>query len=69
MCLAIPHKIIKIRDTIATVECGQKTHTLDIRLTPKVKVGDYLMNENNFAIYKMTKKEAQETLKLFKHAK
>ncbi|MFA6098605.1 MAG: HypC/HybG/HupF family hydrogenase formation chaperone [Patescibacteria group bacterium] len=64
MCLAIPHKIIKIKGQQATVACGKKTHTLDIRLVPKVKAGDYVMNENQFAIYKLTKKEAQETLKL-----
>ncbi len=65
MCLAIPHKIIKINGQQATVACGTKTHTLDIRLTPEVKVGDYVINENRFAIYKVSKKEAQETLHLF----
>jgi len=48
----------------AKVECGKKTHTLDIRLVPKAKVGDYLLSENQFAVYKVSKEDALETLKL-----
>ena len=68
MCLSIPHKIIKINKTKATVQCGKKSHTLDVRLLPDVKVGDYVLNENQFAIYTVPKKEAIETLKLFINA-
>ena len=64
MCLSIPHKIIKINKTKATVQCGKKSHTLDIRLVEGVKIGDYVLNENKFAIYKVPKKEALETLRL-----
>lgn len=63
--MTIPHKIISVKGQQATVACGKKTHTLDIRLVPRVKAGDYVMNENNFAVYKVSKKEAQETFKLF----
>ncbi len=52
MCLSIPHKIIFIKGTKAKVECGKKMHTLDIRLVPKVKVGDLVLvpsgTEHNF---------------------
>jgi hydrogenase expression/formation protein HypC len=68
MCLSIPHKIIKLNKTKATVQCGKKSHTLDVRLVPDVKIGDYVLNENEFAIYKVPKKEAIETLKLFINA-
>lgn len=64
MCLSIPHKIIKISGQKATVQCGVKKHQLDIRLVPKVKVGDYVLNENRFAIYRVSKKEAVKTLEL-----
>jgi hydrogenase assembly chaperone HypC/HupF len=65
MCLSIPHKITSIRKNIAKVQCGKKSHTLDVRLLPEVKVGDYVLNENQFAIYQVPKKEAIATLKLF----
>jgi len=63
--MAIPHKIISIKGTKAKVVCGTASHTLDIRLTPKAKVGDYLMNENDFAVHIVPEKEALGTLKLF----
>lgn len=64
MCLSIPHKIVSVKGVKAIVECGKKKHTLDIRLVPKVKVGDYVLNENKFAVYKVPKKAVLETLKL-----
>jgi hydrogenase assembly chaperone HypC/HupF len=64
MCLSIPHKITSIRKNIAKVQCGKKSHTLDVRLLSDVKIGDYVLNENQFAIYKVPKKEAIETLKI-----
>ena len=68
MCLSIPHKVIKINKAKATVQCGKKSHTLDIRLVKDAKPGDYVLNENQFAIYKVPKKEAIETLKLLINA-
>ena len=68
MCLSIPHKVISLKGTRATVQCGKKSHTLDVRLLPNIKAGDYVLNENQFAIYKVPKKEAVETLKLFINA-
>jgi len=63
MCLSIPHKVVSLKGQKAKVECGKKTHTLDIRLVPKAKVGDYLLSENQFAVYKVSKEDALETLK------
>ena len=68
MCFSVPHKIIKINGQKATVECGKNSHELDIRLVKSLKTGDYVMNENDFAIYKVPKKEALETLKLLVNA-
>lgn len=67
MCLSIPHKVISIKKTVAKVQCGKKTHTLDVRLLKNVKPGDYLLNENQFAVYKVPKREAEKTLKLVSH--
>ena len=42
------------------VACGKKTHTLDIRLVPKVKVGDYFADivVNNSVIIELKAHEA-----------
>ena len=61
MCLAIPQKITKIdkKNKAATIEGGNK---VDITLTPKAKVGQYLLVHANLAVQAISAKEAKETL-------
>jgi len=66
MCMTLPHKIVKIDGQTATVEYGNKTHTVDIQLLPDSKVGDWILSENGYAITRVTEEDAQETLKLIK---
>jgi len=42
MCLAIPHKVISVQGNKAKVQCGKKSHLLDVRLLENIKPGDYL---------------------------
>lgn len=64
MCLAIPGKIIKIDNNMAVVDFGgiKKESALD--LLPEAKVGDYVLVHAGFAINKVDKDDAMETLKL-----
>jgi len=64
MCISIPAQIKKIKGRIATVKRGDKKGILSIEIMPKLKVGDWVLSENGFAVYKITHKEAQESLKL-----
>lgn len=64
--MTLPHKITKIDGQTATVECGDKTHTVDIQLLPDAKVGDWVLSENGYAITQVPEEDAQETLKLIK---
>ena len=64
MCLSIPHKIISIKDKTAKVQCGKKTHTLNVQLLPNVKKGEWVLAEGGFAVQKVSKKQAEETYKL-----
>ena len=66
MCMTLPHKITKIDGQTATVECGEKTHTVDIQLVPDAQVGDWVLSENGYAITQVSEKDAQETLDLIK---
>jgi hydrogenase expression/formation protein HypC len=68
VCLAIPGKIIKIdsKKNHATVDYGSGTkRTADVSLV-EVKVGDYVLVHAGFAIQVLDKKEALETLALFR---
>ncbi len=66
MCLAIPAKVLEIHDEKAVVDFGGVKREAWITLVDNVKIGDYLIIHTGYAIQKLDKKEAEETLKLFK---
>jgi hydrogenase expression/formation protein HypC len=59
MCLAIPGKIIKIKNQLATVDFSGITKEINISLVD-VKVGDHVMVHAGFAIEKMDEEYASE---------
>jgi hydrogenase expression/formation protein HypC len=63
MCLTIPAKIISLENDKAIVDFNGKKEDVDTQLV-EVKVGDYVMVSNGFAIKKVGKKEAEEILNL-----
>lgn len=66
MCLAIPSKIIKIKDSMATIDVyGAQRDISLMLLEDTVHVGDYVLVHAGFAIQKLHEEEAEETLKLF----
>ena len=64
MCLAIPGKIIEIKDDVAIVEYGKEKREAKL-LEKNLKVGDYVIVQNKFVMQKVPEKEALEALKLF----
>jgi len=65
MCLAIPAKIKKIKNKYALADFGGAKKGINIVLTPKVKIGDYVFVHAGFSIQKINKKEANESLKIW----
>ncbi len=65
MCLAIPALVKVIDGTTAQVEIGGVTRPVSLRLTPRAKVGDYVIVHTGFAINVLDQEEATETLRLF----
>lgn len=68
MCLAIPGKIIELdkKKQNATVDYGSGTKRKANVTLVQVKIGDYVLVHAGFAIQVLDKKDAQETLALFK---
>jgi len=65
MCLAIPAKVIGIRDTMAQVDFGRGvSREVNIMLV-EAKVGDYVLVHAGYAIQVLDEREAQETLRLW----
>ncbi len=68
MCLAIPGKIVELdkKKQHATVDYGSGTKRKANVSLVQVKQGDYVLVHAGFAIQVLDKKEALETLALFR---
>ena len=66
MCLAVPMEVIAINDTIADVEIGGVTRQVRLELIDAAPaVGDYVIVHAGFAIRRLDREDAIETIKLF----
>jgi hydrogenase expression/formation protein HypC len=65
MCLAVPLRIVKIENSVATVDMygGEKEVSL-LLLPEKAQVGDYVLVHAGFALQKLDEEAARETLDL-----
>ncbi len=67
MCLAIPSKVIKINDAIATIDVYGARRDVSLLLMPEeVLVGDYVLVHAGFAIQKVQEDVAEESLDMIK---
>ena len=68
MCLAIPSKIVKIENNVATIDVEGVKREASLLLLDDPKVGDYVIVHAGFAIHKIDEAEAMESLKLMREA-
>ena len=68
MCLAIPSKIVKIENNIATIDVDGVQRETSLLLLEAPKVGDYVIVHAGFAINKINEEDAKESLKLLREA-
>jgi hydrogenase expression/formation protein HypC len=66
MCLAVPMEITAIHDKIADVEIGGVARQVRLELIDAAPaVGDYVIVHAGFAIRRLDREDAIETIKLF----
>ena len=65
MCLAVPALILEKDGKMGKVDFGGSTRQVDLSLVD-AKVGDYVVVHAGFAIQVLDRKEALETLEIFK---
>jgi hydrogenase expression/formation protein HypC len=65
MCLGIPVKIIQKKGEEGIAEFKGVKRKVSLKLLDEVKVGDYVILHAGFAIQRLDKEDALETLKLF----
>ena len=68
MCLAIPSKITKIENNVATIDVDGVQREASLLLLEDAKVGEYVIVHAGFAIQKIDESAAQETLRFLREA-
>ncbi len=68
MCLAIPSKIVEIKDGVATIDVEGVRRSASLLLLEDPQVGDYVIVHAGFAIHKIDEQDAMETLKILREA-
>ncbi len=68
MCLAIPSKITRIEEQIATIDVAGVQRQASLLLLEDVQVGDFVIVHAGFAIQRLDAAAAQETLQLLREA-
>lgn len=61
MCLAVPAKVVEIKDAIGRVELSGVTRDVSLMLLPEAKVGDFVLVHAGFAMQIVDEKSAEET--------
>ena len=69
MCLAVPAKVKSIDKTVASVDFGGVTKKVSLGILDGVRKGDYVLVHAGFAIAKVEKEEAEDTLKVIDELK
>ena len=68
MCLAIPSKIVKMENNMATIDVDGVKREASLLLLEDAKIGDYVIVHAGFAINKIDEAAAIETLNFLKEA-
>jgi hydrogenase expression/formation protein HypC len=70
MCLAVPGKVVAIRDQddtrMATVDFGGIEKDVCLEFVPDIEIGDYTIVHVGFALQRLDEESALQTLELFR---
>ena len=59
MCLAVPAKVVEIKDQLAAVELNGVRRAASLMLLPEAKLGDYVLVHAGFAMQIVDNEEAE----------
>jgi len=68
MCIAVPMKVVEIKDDMGVVENRGIKREVGIMLLDDLKINDWVLIHAGFAISKLAPEEAEETLRLLVEA-
>ena len=61
MCLAVPARVVALKDAIGKVEISGVTRDVSMMLLPEARVGDVVLVHAGFAMQIVDEKDAEET--------
>lgn len=64
MCLGIPMRVNHREGDFAEVETGRLKRRVNVQMLTGLKKGDYVIVHAGFAIEKLDRREAEETLRI-----
>ncbi len=64
MCVAVPCKVVTTDGTKAVVDAGGAQREINIMLIENLSIGDYVLVHAGFAIAKVERETAEDTLSL-----
>jgi hydrogenase expression/formation protein HypC len=68
MCLAIPSKIVEIKEGLGVIDAEGVIREISLLLLDEAKVGDYVIVHAGFAVHKIDEEAAMESLKILREA-
>lgn len=66
MCLSIPAEIISMDGEMAKVSIGGTIINASLQLLENPKIGEFVLLHSGFAIERLSKEEADETMRLLR---
>jgi hydrogenase expression/formation protein HypC len=68
MCLAIPSRIVEIKEGIGIIDADGVIREVSLLLLDEAQVGDYVIVHAGFALHKIDEEAAMESLKILREA-
>ena len=68
MCLAIPSKIVEIKEGLGIIDADGVIRKVSLLLLDEAKVGDYVIVHAGFALHKIDEEAAMESLSILRQA-
>ena len=68
MCLAIPSKIVEIKEGLGVIDVDGVIRKVSLLLLDEAQVGDYVIVHAGFALHKIDEEAAMESLQILREA-
>lgn len=69
MCLSVPAEILSVEGEMAMASVGGAVREISLQLLDDIKPGDFVLLHTGYALEKISREEAEETLRMLNELK